>query len=191
MDNNHNNHNNHISKFRIIYSNYKNKIDSNDGSLVNQSDIDDYDIIFNADEIIENNNILYINGTIGYNFDSTSIQLIYDILANKIYISSSYRLLIFDQEYELFKNTFQMVYDKIWHSEKINDEYVLQEKDITTKYFKIDEKSIPYYRFPRTKDGISISRVIYNIFTVFQDENSIKPSIIIPNEFNIYRKKLL
>jgi hypothetical protein len=180
--------NEHISNFRIIYPNYKTKIDSVDGCSVNISDIDYYDIIFRTDKIIENNNILYITGTIGYDFDSTSIELIYDIIENKIYIASCYRLLIFNQEYELFQNSYQMSYDKVWYYEKVNDGYILQEKDITTQYYEIDEKSIPYYRFPRTKDGISISRVIYNIFKIFRDEKSIKPTIIIPNNFNIYSK---
>ncbi len=180
--------NEHISNFRIIYQNYKKQIDSVDGSSVNISDIDEYDIIFRADKIIENNNILYIIGSIGYDFDSTTIELIYDILDSKIYIASWYRLLIFQEEYELFKNTYKISYDKVWNYEKINDEYILEENDITSRYFEIDEKSFPYYRFPKTKDGISISRVIYNIFKIFRDEKSIKPSIIIPNYFNIYSK---
>lgn len=178
--------NKHIYTSRIINVNLKNKFDSIDSNSIKESDIDEYDIIFKADEIIENNNILCISGFIGYSFDETSVKFIYDINENKIYIASNYRLMNFKQEYDLFTNTYQISYDKEWKYEKINDDYLIQEKEINVKYKKIDDTSIPYYRFPRTKDGISIVRVIYNIFTIFQDENTIKPVIIIPNSLNIY-----
>ena len=59
-------------------------------------------------------------------------------------------------------------------------------KYINENYKKLNETSIPYYRFPKSKDGVSIPRVIYNIFNIFRDKTSIKPNIIIPNNLNIY-----
>ena len=178
--------NKHIHASRIINVNLKNKFDSIDSNSIKESELDEYDIIFKVDEIIENNNILCISGFIGYSFDETSVKFIYDMNENKIYIANNYRLMNFEKEYELFNNTYQISYDKEWTYEKINDDYLLKEKEINVNYKKIDDTSVPYYRFPRTKDGISIVRVIYNIFTIFQDENAIKPSIIIPNSLNIY-----
>lgn len=178
--------NNHISTFRIIYEQFTNKINSVQGVLIKDNELCDEDIIFIADNIIENNNIVYVEGSIGYEFDRITIKLIYDLQENKIYIASNYRLLGSELEYELFKDTFQMSYDKEWVYENENENYVLKEKIITENYKKIDETAIPYYRFPRTKDGITIPRVVYNIFKVFSDENAIKPDIIIPNSFNVY-----
>lgn len=178
--------NNHISTFRIIYEQFTNKINSVQGVLIKDNELCDEDIIFIADNIIENNNIVYVEGSIGYEFDRITIKLIYDLQENKIYIASNYRLLGSELEYELFKDTFQMSYDKYWIYENENENYVLKEKIITENYKKIDETAIPYYRFPRTKDGITIPRVVYNIFKVFSDENAIKPDIIIPNSFNVY-----
>ncbi len=180
--------NKHISLFRTINLNLKNKIDSVEGTTIKISDIDEYDIIFKADTIIENNNILYISGFVGYSFDQTDVKFIYDLNENKIYIANRYRLMNFQQEYDLFNNTYQISYDKEWTYEKINNEYLLSEKPINTNYKKINNLALPYYRFPRTKDGISISRLVYNIFKVFSDndENTIKPLIIIPISLNIY-----
>ena len=186
--------NNHISTFRIIYEQFTNKINSVEGVTIKDNELCDEDIIFIADNIIENNNIVYVEGSIGYEFDRITIKLIYDLQENKIYIASRYRLLGHELEYELFKDTFQMSYDKYWIyekenknlNEKENENYVLKEKIISENYKKIDETAIPYYRFPRTKDGITIPRVVYNIFKVFSDETAIKPDIIIPNSHNVY-----
>jgi hypothetical protein len=186
--------NNHISTFRIIYEQFTNKINSIEGVSIKDNEICDEDIIFIADNIIENNNIVCVEGSIGYEFDRINIKLIYDLQENKIYIASSYRLLGHELEHELFKDTFQMSYDKEWvyekekENENLNqtENYILKKKIISENYKKFDEIAIPYYRFPRTKDGITIPRLIYNIFKVFSDENAIKPDIIIPNSHNVY-----
>ncbi len=180
--------NKHISLFRIINTNLENKIDSFDSELDKISELDEYDIIFQLDEIIENNNILYISGFVGYSFDDTSVKFIYDMNENKIYIDNQYRTIISIKEYDLFVNTYKISYDKIWKYEKINNQYCLLERTIDVKYKENNATSIPYYRFPRTKDGISIPRLVYNIFTIFRDENSIKPLIIFPNNLNIYKQ---
>ena len=51
---------------------------------------------------------------------------------------------------------------------------------------KISDDSIPYFRFPRSKDGISIPRTIYQIFKELEDSTKIKPLIVIPSELYYY-----
>ena len=53
------NYDNHISSFRIINQNLKNKIDSVDGDNVKQINIDEYDILFRLNSIVESNNVLF------------------------------------------------------------------------------------------------------------------------------------
>ncbi len=88
-----------------------------------------------------------------------------------------------NDELELYKDTFEMCYDKYWRFE----DNKLIEYIETDNYNHIGENSIPYYRFPRTKDGMNIPRIVHNIFKVFRDENAIKPKIIIPISMNTYR----
>ncbi len=180
------NDNEHINTFVIINNSLDTKIDSVNGFLIPLSEIDEYDVIFRADKITNHNDVLHIQGTIGYSFDPIPIKLIYNLKKKEIYIASNYRLLSFQQEYELYKNTYQISYDKYYVYEKDN----IEEKMINEKYEEINSESLPYYRFPRSKDGISIPRVIYNIFKVFSNEtvNKDKPEIMIPISFNIYRK---
>jgi hypothetical protein len=184
------NDNEHVNTFIIINNSLTTKIDSINGFSINLSEMDDYDVIFRANKITNIDNILYLEGSIGYSFDPTYIELIYDLYENKIYITSNYRLLSFQKEYELYKDTYMISYDKYWtYKNEIDDEpSILQEKVIKEKYQIINEDSLPYYRFPRSKDGISIPRVIYNIFKVFSNVEAIKPDIIIPINHNIYRK---
>ena len=106
------NYDNHISSFRIINQNLKNKIDSVDGDNVKQINIDEYDILFRLNSIVESNNVLFITGFIGYDFDSIVIELAYDMNENNIYVISHYRLLQFTEESKLYKDTYQIIYDK-------------------------------------------------------------------------------
>jgi hypothetical protein len=178
------NDNEHINTFIIINNSLDKQIDSTHGFSIPLSEIDDYDVIFIANKITNHNNILYVIGSVGYSFDPVYIELIYDLNKNIIHVTSDYRLLDFQKEYELYKNTYQISYDKYLTYKTEN----IEEIPIKDKYSEISEKSIPYYRFPRSKDGISIPRVIYNIFKVFSSSESEKPYIIIPINFNIYRK---
>ena len=187
MDNNNNNNNNdneneHISTFRLINETFDKMIDSTSID-VPESDQDKYDLIFESLNIVEKNNILFIKGYVGYRYDTNDIEFIYDRNENKIYVASRYRLMHHPMEYELYKNTYQVVYDKFW---TYDENYNMEEKMSTYKYKPIEDDSVPYVRFPRTKDGISISRLVFNIFKVFRDEKAIKPTIIIPNCHNIY-----
>lgn len=185
------NDNEYINTFVIINNSLISKVDHVNGFSIPFTEIDEYDVIFRAEKITNDDNILLIEGSIGYSFDPTYIELIYNLNENKIYVVTEYRLLDFSKEYELYKDTYQISYDKYWNyeKEKDNEKYILQEKIINDKYQEIDKKSLPYFRFPRTKDGVSIPRLIYNIFKVFSNEYIIiKPAIMIPINLNIYRK---
>jgi hypothetical protein len=180
----------YVSTFRIINDNSDNKIDSYDGITMDLDDLDEYDIIFTADSVAENNNIVHVRGNIGYSFDPTAIQLLYDIKENKIYIASTYRMMTGNYEIDLFREDFKMSYQKDWSLEIVDNNYQIKEHSITEEYMEITSDSMPYYRFPRSKDGISIPRVIFNIFKIFQDDKAIKPMIMIPIIYNIYRQKV-
>jgi hypothetical protein len=179
------NDNQYVNTFIIINNSFTSKIDLTNGFSMAFEEIDDYDVIFIADEIIENNNIVYLTGTIGYYFDPVYIELLYDLSNNKIYIMTDYRLLSSEIDFVLYKNTYQISYDKYWTFDKTKN--TSNEEIITDKYQEINNISIPYYRFPRSKDGISIPRVLHNVFKVFSSEEQ-KPDIIIPINRNIYRK---
>jgi len=179
------NDNQYVNTFIIINNSFTSKIDLTNGFSMAFEEIDDYDVIFIAEEIIEDNNIVYLTGTIGYYFDPVYIELLYDLSNNKIYIMTDYRLLSSEIDFELYKNTYQISYDKYWTFDKTKN--TSNEEIITDKYQEINNISIPYYRFPRSKDGISIPRVLHNVFKVFSSEEQ-KPDIIIPINRNIYRK---
>ncbi len=179
------NDNEHINTFVIINNSLTTKIDNVNGFSIPLTEIDDEDVIFRAENIINDNNILFIEGSIGYSFDPTYIKLIYNINENKIYIASSYRLLGFQKEYELYKDTYQISYDKYW----VNEKNILEEKHVNEKFQKMEEGAIPYFRFPRSKDGMSIPRIIYNVFKIYSNDSIVsKPDIIIPMALNTYRK---
>ena len=86
-------------------------------------------------------------------------------------------------ENEIYTEGFEVSYDKYWKFENNN----LNEYKMNVNYESI-ENSMPYYRFPRTKDGISVLRVIYNVFKIFSYEKVFKPKIVIPNCFNLYNR---
>ena len=128
---------------------------------------DMYDIFFTATNIIYENNIIYITGEIGYQGDEKTIKLIYNLSDNQIIINSDYRLMLRDND-------------------KYNGTYNMIVTNPNCELLQLDD-SIPYYRFPRTKDGISIPHAIHEIFKVFKDPSSKqKPQIIIPCDFYAY-----
>ncbi len=108
----------------------------------------------------DNPNNFIIKGEIGYSFDKTTISFDYDIETNSIWITSKFKLL-HSTNIDLL-NLCCIVYDT------------------KTQYIDLKE-SIPYFRFPRSKDGIEIPIVITNICKVFQNDLiKEKPSIMIP-----------
>jgi hypothetical protein len=144
-------------------------------------------IIFTANIITEfisnNSHLLYVKGTIGYSADTQDANFIYDKKTNIIYVESYYRLMTGEIENEIYTEGFEVSYDKYWKFENNN----LNEYKMNVNYESI-ENSMPYYRFPRTKDGISVLRVIYNVFKIFSYEKVFKPKIVIPNCFNLYNR---
>jgi len=178
------NDNQYVNTFIIINNSLTSKIDLTNGFSMAFEEIDDYDVIFIADEIIEDDNIVHLTGTIGYYFDPVYIEFLYDLSNNKIYIMTEYRLLSSEREFELYKNTYQISYDKYWTFDKTKN--TSNEEIITDKYQEINNISIPYYRFHRSKDGISIPRVLHNVFKVFSSQEP-SPDIIIPIIRNIYK----
>ena len=175
----------------IVMDDYKSEkqIDYTDGKIFDITKFNlnncmyDTHIIFTVDNIEENNNILHIEGTVGYYYDPKfNIKFIYDLNENKIYIASNYRLLHSPDENQLYKDTFEMPLNKIW---TYKDNKIV-ENDVTEYELSVDDDGVPYYRFPRSKDGIGIPRVIFNVFKIFSDENAVKPKIIIPSNYYIY-----
>lgn len=155
-----------------------------------------YDNIFTVGVINEyisiRTHILHIYGTIGYSLDTENTEFIYDKKNNKIYVCGDYRLTSEENEYELFKDTFEICYDKYWDIDKNDICDRLSEMTFDEKYEKKDNM-IPYYIYPRTKDGISIPRIIYNVFKIFSDVNvpkENKPKIIVPI-FNYKYKRII
>jgi hypothetical protein len=159
-----------------------------DNTADNPPEMDNETIIFTLEKFIQHNlTTVYIEGLIGYHWgDFVSAKFIYDLEANVIYICSRYRLLGHTEELDLFAGTFEVSYDKYWEFQEGTDGGLVEVPD-NNNYEPMSETAIPYYRFPRSKDGISIPRVVYNIFKVFQDPKCInKPRIVIPNHFSIY-----
>ncbi len=183
-----------INTFIIINETPDKKIDFINTSC--DDIIKKFDNIFTADIINEyisrNTNILHLYGTIGYSEDTEDVEFIYDKISNKIYVNNNYRLLGCDFESNLFKNSYEICNEKYWTLNK-NVSTKIEEINLDEKYEHLETDGIPYYRYPRTKDGLSIPRIIYNVFKVFGDptvpeEN--KPQIIIPLYF-YYGKRLI
>jgi hypothetical protein len=178
----------YVSTHKIICEFAPDRISSRD--ICSEYELFDEDIVFKATDVIETpEKVVYVAGTIGYPGDRVSVEFIYDRPANKIYCCNKYRTLDNDAEYDLFAGTFEISYNKYW---QFVDAEVVEKKD-DNKYEPISEKVVPYYRFPRTKDGIPISRLVYNIFKVFRDETAglAKPVLIIPYYHCIYRQVCL
>ena len=180
-----------INTFVIINENPEKQIDNNNTSY--DGIIKKFDNIFTADIINEyiskESHILQIYGTIGYSADTEEVEFIYDKKTKKIYVYGKYRMLSCNFEQELYKDTFEISYDKYWIVDK--ESYKLKEINVNEKYEDIDYDGIPYYRYPRTKDGLTIPRIIYNVFKVFNDPGipkEDKPNIVIPYCFNFYKQ---
>ena len=135
-----------------------------------QIGLDECEIFFTATNITNENESVYISGEVGYDGDEKTIRLIYNLSDNQIIVNSDYRLLASKTDAEIYKHT-----------------YKITNTNPNGKIVELDDDAIPYYRFPRTKDGISIPRVIHEIFRVYQDDNiKNKPEIIIPSELYVY-----
>lgn len=153
--------------------------------IYDKKDLDD-DIKFILHDIIENeeDKYIYIFGEVGYIGDDKYIELMYKLDENRIYICSTYRLLHEPNECKKYENTYEMTLGKAYFYNKETDK--IDKKDSKNmEMLKMDKDGIPYYRFPRTKDGITIPNVIHNIFKIYET-NEPKPKIMIPTEWYYY-----
>ncbi len=180
--------NEHVSTHRFISEFGADRIASQDVDRVPTDD----DIFFKADHVIETpDRVVYVSGTIGYPHDRVGIQFIYDIPANKIYSCNKYRFFGCEEEYALFEGSFEYVYDRLWQF--VEDE-VVEKKDETTyeetMAIASTRSALPYYRFPRTKDGVHIARIVHNIFKVYRDgSRTDKPMVVIPYAHYVYKQQ--
>ncbi len=103
--------------------------------------VNDYDICeyWLEEKLINESNLFNYTGTVGYPTDPKSIDFIYDS-KDKIINVNSRRLLITNPQIENFDN---------WK--------------YTNNTLK-DNDSSPYFRFPRSKDGVTIPRFFNTVF---------------------------
>ena len=76
---------------------------------------------------INSYHIIKVCGSIGYSGDTQDAEFYYDKIANKIYVHGSYRTLHCEHEADLFKDTFEMSYDKYWKLEYDEHHHNLKE----------------------------------------------------------------
>ncbi len=178
----------------IYYSNFeynykeKNFIYDSENYQTNLGD-EEEDYFFITSKIYSDEKVIVVEGTIGYSYDPADIKLIYNLEENKIYIGSHYRFLHSESDGKLFFDKYKITNGLVILNKTSSDGKTEELVQITNNECELHEKtidSIPYFRFPRSKDGVSVPRVIYNIFKVFQDPNSTHPEIIIPSEFYAY-----
>jgi len=177
----------YFSNFEYNYKE-KNFIYNSENYQINSKD-EEEDYFFITSKIYSDKKVIIVEGTIGYSFDPTDIKLIYNLEENKIYIASYYRFLHSESDGKLFFDQYKMTNGLVILNKTSLDGKTEELVQITNNECELHEKtsdSIPYYRFPRSKDGISIPRAIFNIFKVFQDPNAYHPEIIIPSEFYVY-----
>ena len=149
----------------------------------------EHNYFFIAEKIYSDEKVIIVEGTVGYSFDPTEIKLIYDLVENKIFVSSYYRFLYSESDGKLFFDKYKMTNGLVILNKTNSDgktESIVKITNNECELLESELDSIPYFRFPRSKDGVSVPRAIYNIFKVFQDPNASHPEIIIPSEFYFY-----
>lgn len=171
--------------------NYKEKnfcFDNENYKLCSDNECDD-EYFFIAEKIYSDEKVIIVKGTVGYSYDPKDIKLIYVLDENKIYIGSHYRFLQSESDGKLFFDKYKMTNGLVVLNKTSSDgktESIVQITNNECELLQSSSDSIPYFRFPRSKDGVSVPRAIYNIFKVFQDPNRTHPEIIIPSEFYVY-----
>jgi len=187
-------HSEKLINFSIFQYNYEEKkicVDDENYKLCTGTEDcnQDDDYFFIAQKIYSDEKVIIVDGSIGYSYDPKDIKLIYDLVENKIYAASYYRLMHCESDGKLFFDKYKMTNGLVILNKTSSDGKTEELVKITNdecKLLETDLDSIPYYRFPRSKDGVSVPRAIYNIFKVFQDPNTTHPEIIIPSEFYTY-----
>lgn len=184
-----------LINFGILEYNYNEKsfyFDSENYKLSSETEYSnkyDEDFYFISEKIYSDEKVIIVEGTVGYSYDPKEIKLIYNLEENKIYVSSHYRFLQNESDGKLFFDKYKMTNSLAVVNKTNSDgktEELVQITNNECELLESSSDSIPYFRFPRSKDGVSVPRTIYNIFKVFQDPNRTNPEIIIPSEFHFY-----
>lgn len=194
-------HSDKLINFGIFEYNYKDKnfyFDSEnykfhpDTEYTNKYDVcsvSEHNYFFIANKIYSDEKVIIVEGTVGYSYDPTDIKLIYDLVENKIYVGSYYRFLHSVSDGKLFFDKYKMTNGLVILNKTNSDgktESLVKISNDECKLIESELDSIPYFRFPRSKDGVTIPRTIYNIFKVFENHTVTHPEIIIPSEFYVY-----
>ncbi len=167
-------------------NNFTNNPDDNNCESEEYEYIED-SCYFIASNIYSDDKKIIVEGTVGYSYDPRDIKLIYDLELNQIYIGSYYRFVHDPIEGELFYDKYEITNGKVVIDvKKDNTTDLVTILNDSCKLHEKEHDGLPYYRYPRSKDGIVIPRVVYNVFKVFQDPNVPHPKIIIPSEFYVY-----
>jgi hypothetical protein len=180
-----------LINFSILEYNYKDKyyyFSNEDYKLYSETKYDE-DFYFISEKIYSDEKVIIVEGTVGYSYDPKEIKLIYNLVENKIYVSSYYRFLENESDGKLFFDKYKMTNGLAVLNKTNSDgktESLVQITNDECELLESSSDSIPYFRFPRSKDGVSVPRAVYNIFKVFQDPNRTHPEIIIPSEFYTY-----
>lgn len=175
--------------FSFDSENYKFRPDTEYTNKYDVCSVSEHNYFFIANKIYSDEKLIIVEGTVGYSYDPTDIKLIYDLVENKIYVASYYRILECESDCKLFFDKYKMTNGLVILNKTNSDgktESLIKISNDECKLLESELDSIPYFRFPRSKDGVSVPRAIYNIFKVFQVPDTIHPEIIIPSEFYVY-----
>lgn len=107
---------------------------------------------------------IIVEGTVGYHYDKVKVKFYYDFVEKKIVVDSTYRLLHCENE-DLIK-------------------MCVMTPALDGSVIKLKE-AVPYFRFPRSKEGIEVPKLVKEIFKIFQSrkyEDFIKPLIYFSSE---------
>jgi|688.fasta_scaffold563850_1 hypothetical protein len=169
--------------------NYKFRPDTEYTNKYDVCSVSEHNYFFIAKKIYSDEKVIIVEGTVGYSYDPTNIKLIYDLVENKIYVASYYRFLHSVSDCKLFFDKYKMTNGLVILNKTNSDgktESLVKISNDECKLIESELDSIPYFRFPRSKDGVTIPRTIYNIFKVFENNTVTHPEIIIPSEFYVY-----
>jgi hypothetical protein len=105
----------------------------------------EYPVYFKATKLDAENDVMVVEGTVGYDFDTTRIRLLYNRAAHTVTVDSGYRVTGLRPENASFRSMFDYTGTNMHDHLNGGD-------------------SMPYYRFPRSKDGIPIPQLVSGIF---------------------------
>lgn len=147
---------------------------NNDNYIVNNLALPSYPTD-NKDEIIYWNGTairnpynrekeIIVEGTVGYHYDKVKVKFYYQLQEKKIIVDSTYRLLRCENE-----NLINMC---------------VMTPALDGSLIELKE-CVPYFRFPRSKEGIEVPILVREVFKIFQSnkiEDFVKPLIYFNSE---------